>query len=156
MFINTITGTGIASSVWSNAIRSLTVDPAVLPTTMQGSGVVTLTSTAVANSYGSYVQLIASTSAQVIWIIAHAFAPSGTPGGLSYVQIKLATGAGGSEVDIPGFPHLLLQLDNVTVTRGECHIAFRLKVPIGTRISAAAAPGNAVVMNCYCSICVLE
>lgn len=85
MFINTITGTGVATSVWANTARTLTADPATdagaaalvwaratrtltadptpLPTTSESNGTSTLAITTGNGSKGTYVQVIASTAA---------------------------------------------------------------------------------------------
>ena len=110
-----------------------------IPTTYQDSGAAAII-TAGAGSKGSYLQLVASTSARVKRIVLQLYVNTA-----DNYRVDIATGGAGSEVVLIGN----IQCNyNSAVGPATVSFSYDVIVPAGTRIAARAQAGAANTIGC--------
>ncbi|MDA2936844.1 hypothetical protein MYX75_01090 [Acidobacteria bacterium AH-259-A15] len=128
-------------------------DPALLPIQSESSGWKTVTSSASADTDGSYVELIASTGFKATRIIISIIsAGSETSLGL----FDIATGAGGSEVDkIVDMGHLRKGGAVPTPEEPNAVYAIDFDIPSGSRLAARIKDNKASAVNYDIAVTIL-
>ena len=102
---------------------------AAIPTTSEGSGVITVTSAAEQGTKGSWAECIASTAAKGLEVLVSVY-PTST--GTDF-QLDIGLGSGGSEV--VKIADVYSERDSTTAGNA-AHFTVSLEVPVGSRVAA--------------------
>jgi hypothetical protein len=149
VFIGNITGTQMASVVWTSATRTLTAD---LMQELTDEGANDLTPVTVLNSasFGPWIQVVSSTAHLV-----RAVEMSVSYNGSTSIQVRIGTGAAASEVEKVRW--------RISVTAaGQQYIGQRFLdptlIPKGVRVAVSVAnvPTNVAANACITNVTLVE
>lgn len=117
------------------------------------TGTVVVSSTS-ANTYGSWVEMIASTTASLLvgGVTTH-WASGASPSNTRYMQIDIAVGAVGDEVSV-GEIKYGTQANNQAERQSDNIVTLPFPIPIagGVRVICRAADDNAAARNCQVTL----
>lgn len=116
--------------------------------TISGSGIILAAASVTpgtSSAYGSYTQLVASTAADS-YILGFSVEPALTTGG-SYLDVQIATGAGGSETVVSGEIELAAQAlvqapMNPLFLPGKIAVSGGIRIAVRMKTDASAATAS--------------